>query len=101
MRYSVWNTSARAYDYYDVSGTAGTHVNEASRRSKRPLGATPEEAACRLPAGARKVGSGHAPQGRIASLGCADDPLGDALDNLPSWWPLGAVAIGYLVWRSR
>jgi len=81
MMYSVWNYGNRSYDYYQSDEKGATHaatppkargaLERATRVQSRDLGATPDQAAWPLPAGARKVGSGPRPQGKIASLGDA------------------------------
>jgi hypothetical protein len=73
MMYSVWNNARRAYDYYRGPATSATHAGAPPvTRGASELGATPDQAAWPLPAGAVKVGSGEFPQGKIASLGAAD-----------------------------
>lgn len=67
MRYSVWNNATRRYDYYQATGAADIHAGAPPRSSSYALGATPEQAAWPLPAGAVKVGAGDVPEGRIAS----------------------------------
>lgn len=67
MKYSVWNNAARRYDYYQAQGTNEIHAGAPPRASSFALGATPEQAAWPLPAGAVKIGSGDVPEGRIAS----------------------------------
>jgi len=73
MRYSVYDYSRRAYDYYEAPGPGGTHAGSPPKPAiVGDLGAAPDRASWRLPAGARKIGTGEMPQGRIASLGGAD-----------------------------
>lgn len=67
MRYSVWNNATRRYDYYQAQGDNAIHAGAPPRAAAFALGATPEQAAWPLPAGALKVGSGDVPEGRIAS----------------------------------
>jgi hypothetical protein len=105
MRYSVYDYTRRQYDYYEAPGPGGTHAGSPPM-AKTPsdalgnlvsqshrIGESPESAAWKLPLGARKIGSGERPQGRIASLGGAElasDPL-----------RLGIYAIlAYLGWRA-
>lgn len=93
MRYSVYDYTRRAYDYYDAPGPGGTHAD--SPPALAPLGsvgASPERASWRLPPSARHVGQGELPQGRIASLSGAD--LTDGPVRL-----LAYVAAAYLAWR--
>jgi hypothetical protein len=94
MRYSVYDYTRRVYDYYDAPGPGGTHAGSPPMlRPLGELGVSPDRASWSLPMGARKVGSGDLPRGRIASLGGADlmaDPM-----------RLGVYAIlAYLGWRA-
>ena len=99
MRYSVYDYTRRAYDYYDAPGPGGTHAGSPPIAKPLPLakvgaqlGATPDQAAWKLPGGARKVGSGEMPQGRIASLDGADlfsDPMRIAV----------YAGLAYAAWR--
>lgn len=93
MRYSVYDYNRHAFDYYEAPGAGGTHAGSPPKpRAMGEIGATAERAAWKLPAGARKVGTGFLPQGRIASLGGAD----------ASWDPTTLVAyaaIAYVAWR--
>jgi hypothetical protein len=60
MIYSVWNQAARQYDYYETSTVQkGANTPAPSHIRAKPLGATIDQAAWPLPAGARKVGSGE------------------------------------------
>jgi hypothetical protein len=70
-RYSVYDYTRKVYDYYEGSGPGGTHagVPALSGFSSSGVGSTPEQAAWRVPADARKVGSGELPQGKIATQG--------------------------------
>lgn len=96
MRYSVWNPGARAYDYYEAPGLAGTHADAPPRAAAAAeLGATPDQAAWPLPVTAIKVGVGDVPQGRIASIG--NDAGGVFKIDLPR--SLAYAAAGYLLWR--
>lgn len=94
MMYSVWNASKRAYDYYETSQPGPTHAPPAAHVSMvGGLGATPDEAAWRLPTGARKVGSGATARGRIASLG--------SLETTRDTLVIGAILVaGYLIGRK-
>ncbi len=98
ITYSVWNPSARSFDYYASDEARPIHAPNPPKRSIRSMGATPEEAAWRVPSGAYKVGSGTMPKGRVATL---DGDAEAAGLSLPSWWPLAAVGLALLVWRSR
>jgi hypothetical protein len=92
VKYSVWNNGTRSYDYYATSGVPEIHAGAPPRVRTGALGATPDQAAWPLPAGARRVGSGDVPQGRIASLG------GDSAVGIPS--VIIYAAIGYFAWRA-
>jgi hypothetical protein len=91
VKYSVWNPSTRAYDYYTAQGDAGIHAGAPPRASTSALGATPDQAAWPLPADATKVGSGELPQGRIAST----EPKGAVSFNAMFLY----AAAGYFLWR--
>ena len=94
MRYSVYDYTRRAYDYYDAPGPGGTHAGSppAPSTPSRKIGTCPESAAWKLPAGARKVGTGAMPQGRVASLSGAD------LFSDPSRL-VAYAAIAYVAWK--
>lgn len=96
MRYSVYDYTRRAYDYYEAPGPGGTHAGAPPIvRPMGGLGITPGKASWPLPMGARKVGTGERAQGRIASLGDADltSLLGDPMR-------LGLYAgLAYIAWR--
>lgn len=93
MIYSVYDYTRHAYDYYEAAGPGGTHAGSPpAPRSIGDVGAPADHAAWRLPLGARKVGSGQLPQGRIASLDGAD------FTSSPKT-VLAYAAIAYLAWR--
>ena len=80
MIYSVWNQSAKAYDYYqNADRQNGANTPTANHLRQTKLGLTVEQAAWPLPAGSRKLGSGPFAKGRIAGtrsgmgLGAFDD----------------------------
>jgi hypothetical protein len=92
-RYSVYNYTRRVFDYYEAPGPGGTHAGSPpAPRSQGDLGATPERATWKLPAGATKVGEGELPQGRIASLDGAD-----VFSNPVNALALAAIAL--VAWR--
>jgi len=92
-RYSVYDYTRHAYDYYEGPGPGGTHAGSpTSPRAVGDLGSAPGSASWKLPMGARKVGSGEMPQGRIASLDGADE-----LSNPTTLLALAALA--YVGWR--
>lgn len=94
LRYSVYNYTRRSYDYYEGPGPGGTHAGSpaAGRTAPDGIGTGPDQASWRLPAGARKIGAGDLPVGRIASLDGADE-LGGHKDLIV------LAAIAYLGWR--
>lgn len=96
-RFSVWNYATHSYDYYEGRGNGKTHAGTPPKaRGAAALGATPEQAAWPLPAGARHVGSGTSPQGQIASTGADPDP-----GSIPMFVKVGAgIGAAYLLWRK-
>lgn len=111
MQYSVYDYTRRVYDYYDAPGPSGAHAGSppvsrslkprsvqeeidaiSGRRIKGSVGMPPERASWKLPAGARRTGTGMMPVGRIASLSGADG-LSD-----PAMLALYAIA-AVVAWR--
>lgn len=96
--YSVWSYPLRAYEYYEAGFDGRIHSGTPPKaRGAEAMGATPEQAAWKLPAGARKVGQGPVPKGKIASMG-------DAPGAESSWdWKVfaGIAAIVYFATRRR
>jgi hypothetical protein len=67
--YSVWNQGARRFDYYR-DGKVNHKANTPSPKhlsSSHEIGIAVDRAGWPLPAGAKKVGSGPVPRGRVAS----------------------------------
>lgn len=95
MKFSTWNSAARNYDYYDAPGTQGIHVGAPPRVRGSDLGATPDQAAWRLPSNATRVGSGELPQGRIASLGDSSSITAPSMTTIAI-----VAAIGYFAWKA-
>lgn len=96
MIWSVWNYKTRSFDYYRGGQATGTHAPASPKPLIEPrMGATPDEAAWRLPPGAVKVGAGAEAKGRIASLG----DTGSSLSSLAL--PIGIGIAAYLLWRNR
>jgi hypothetical protein len=93
MRYSVWNNAKRSYDYFEAPGDVAIHAGAPPRAASSSLGATPDQAAWPLPAGAVKVGEGEMPQGRIASRDAGAFSI-----DLPK--SILYAAIGYMIWRA-
>lgn len=92
MKYSVWNNATRRYDYYQAQGNAEIHAGAPPRSSGYALGATPEQAAWPLPAGAVKVGSGEVPEGRIAST--------EKTFTIDLTQSIIYGVLGYLLWKA-
>ncbi len=92
MKYSVFNNATRRYDYYQAQGDNAIHAGAPPRSSQFQLGATPEQAAWPLPAGAVRVGSGDVPEGRIAST------LAGSSSNLTSLILYGVLA--YVLYKA-
>lgn len=97
MRYSIYRYPTRSYDYYEDGRTSATHAGAPPVRGRSELGATPEQVAWVLPAGARKVGSGEFPIGRVAT-----DGAGAALGDLTAEpMKLGMLAlVAFVAWRT-
>lgn len=97
--WSVFNYDTQLYDYYEGGRPKGTHATSPPKGIGRSaLGATPEQAAWRLPPNAVKVGSGVMPKGRIASSR-AGIGLGDI--DIASGGKLAvAIGIAYLAWKA-
>ena len=90
--YSTYDYGTKLYTYWDDGKPQPTHVNGAPKvLSFSGIGATVERSAWKVPPGAKKVGVGEMPKGKIASLGefsSADAPT------------LGLFAVGaFLAWR--
>lgn len=95
MIYSVYRYGARTYDYYEAPGKDETHAGAPPIRSHKPIGATLEQASWVVPPGARRVGSGELPRGRIAVL------PGAALGSYVESGSFAKVAIlGGLLWLT-
>jgi hypothetical protein len=69
MIYSVWNQGARRFDYYQ-DAQRNHRANTPSPkhlRATHEIGIPVDRAGWPLPAGAKKIGSGPLPRGRVAS----------------------------------
>lgn len=88
-RFSTWNESRQNWDYWNAA-----HDSEPPTPPTGPngLGVPPEDAAVRLPLGARHVGTGSQALGRVAERGV----------NLGSLARLAVIGLaiygGYMVW---
>ena len=97
MTWSVYDYTSRLYVYYQTtSGPKGTHAGAPPRAAGSfAVGATPEAAAWRLPFGAKKIGEGVMPKGRIASSSFALGALGDL--SIPAYFTV--IGLGIIAWR--
>jgi hypothetical protein len=96
--YSVYSYDRREYDYYDAPGPGGTHASAPPKAPARhATGATPEGATWHLPFGAKKVGKGALPKGRIATTGVHLGGLGDLGIDMPRAVVIAGIAV--LAWR--
>ena len=99
MIYSVWDHAKRVYRYYD-DGAIEESVNAPKPKHLRSgaLGAAPDQAAWRVPPGAKPAGEGPYPWGRIAVKG-SPGPMSGLDINLD----IGTVAligtVGLVVWE--
>ena len=102
--YSVMNTRSRQYDYYDDGKTEPWHTGKPVQPSAASsLGAVPEEAAWRLPSGAKYIGSGETAKGHVASSSRGIG-LGDILPSGSEGTMIGIVCAGvalYALSRKR
>lgn len=101
MRFSVWNQSLGAFDYYE-GGVEQRVLNTEKPKHlvSRTLGSTVDQAAWPLPANARKIGSGPDAIGRVASRrmgGALGDDLGG--DNAQLVKAALLAGAGYLLWK--
>lgn len=96
MTWSVWSYPKKAYEYFTAPYDGKIHAGippKARGSSPMGLGVTPEMVAWQLPAGAKKIGEGPTPKGKIASLGAAPDS-----DSGWDWKMLaGVVVVAYFL----
>lgn len=105
MRYSVYDHGTRVYNYFEDQRPEGTHASAPPKVAlggvatgkQGAIGVVPEAATWRLPWGAKKVGAGPLPKGRIASVGGA--AMGDVNLEIPLGFVV-ALGFGYLAWRT-
>ncbi len=104
MRFSVWNQSSLAYDYYVAPGelAVANAPQPGHLITTTKLGLTPGMAAWPLPASARKVGSGTYPKGRIAEKKSAiTRPALSGTPEVSTPVKIGiAIIIGLVAWKS-
>lgn len=100
MIYSVFNIATRSYDYYEGPGPVSIHAGAPPVTwARNRLGATTSQASWRLPMGAKKVGSGELPRGRIAALGDSADASSWLSSNAAM--VAAGVTVLYLLLRKR
>lgn len=98
MIYSVYNYATKLYTYYEFAHKIGAHAPKPPRGPavKPGMGVLPEQAAWSVPFGAKRVGEGPIPRGRVAAsstgLGMGMGGITDT-SNL-----LGLAALGYIGW---
>ncbi len=97
ITYSVWSYPLRAYEYYEAPFDGRIHSGTPPKAGSESMGATPEQAAWKLPLGARKIGQGKVAKGKIASMGDAPGATN------PLNWPMiaGAAVLVYFVTKGR
>jgi hypothetical protein len=95
--YSVYNYDRREYDYFDAPGPKGTHAEAPPKPLLAPtsMGVAPEAATWKLPIGAKRIGSGPMPKGRVASSG------GGALGGVVPEGATVPIAIGLVILAMR
>jgi hypothetical protein len=97
--YSTWNPRTLNWDYWRAMGDTGLRagvIAKPPRLSTRKLGLAPEEATRRLPAGAKRIGSGDVARGQVAGTG-----LGAVGSGIHPLWLLGGAYLVYrYVWKG-
>lgn len=103
MIYSVYDYNRRVYNYYDAPGPSGTHASAPPKPLLAPtsMGVAPESATWKLPIGAKKIGSGPMPRGRIASSSSLGIGSFDASPGAIAGLAAIVVPILWLVRRKR
>lgn len=101
MLYSVYNYGTKLYDYYAVNGGGRSAHAPAPQRARgaSAMGATPEQAAWKLPAGARHVGSGEEARGLIASSNGGGGLGGIIGDSATGFELVGAGILLFTLWK--
>jgi hypothetical protein len=98
MIYSVWNQGRGQYSYYAAPDGNPT-ANAPAPKHIRPgtLGVTPTQASWPLPTGAKLVGHGDHPRGRVATRG------GLAGFDIKKDWATLAIAglAAWVLWKNR
>lgn len=90
----MFNYSSGLYDYYQDNKNLGVGATPPKKRLLGGnLGVAPEQAALSLPSGAKKIGSGDAAKGVIATSGVT---FFDSMDYVKIGLLLGSAVI---LWR--
>lgn len=101
MIYSVWNPGSRAFDYYrGPQRMKGANVGKPGHLKAHELGATPEQAAWPLPAGAVRVGQGAEARGRVAHIEGGKASMGDVVTPRNAAKAAILAGLGWLVYRE-
>lgn len=96
MIYSVWNQAAKAYDYYETPETADTaNAPKPQHIPTGTIGATVDQIGWPLPSGAKKIGTGELPEGRIAST--TSSVAAGYASKVFRYAVIGGI--GYALWR--
>lgn len=101
MIYSVYNYGSRTFDYYEADVANAAHAGKPPRSSLLSESATPEQAAWPLPMGAKLVGSGTMPKGRIAGNRGPLAGLGLVAGDSTGMVTIGIAAVVGLIWWSH
>jgi hypothetical protein len=102
--FSVWNPDLLGFDYFE--GNAELREGVIAPVPKLPsggkLGLIPEQAAMRLPSGARRIGSGDLARGLIATRNGRNSAMGDFLGVDFNTAIKGAILVGgaWLLWTK-
>lgn len=96
MLYSVWDPSARSYDYYQTAAAAPTAPPDPTHLERKALGLATEEAAWPLPSDARWVGRGAVARGVVAAKRGALGSFAGG-KTAPA---IGFALAAWLLWRS-
>lgn len=98
MIYSVWHQPQGVFRYFD-DGVPQAHLNveKPTHLRERALGSTIDQAAWPLPAGAREIGSGAVPVGRVASM--SGQALGDDVDTASTTKAVMLAIAGIVAWK--
>lgn len=100
--YSVWEQALGAFRYYEDGRPQATlNADAPTHLASRALGSTVDQAAWPLPSGAREVGVGPTPIGRIAARRGYGAPLDGVLEGDGALLKAGLLAgAALLLWRE-